>query len=169
MHFLMEIPVRFRLCRKEDLTAIEWMGLHSREREIIAEAFAAQERGDSLMLLADANGYPIAQAWIDFTRRGTKDCPRLWAVRVFPPLQGAGLGQRLMAEAEALAAERQAAHVEVAVERCNAGARRFYERLGYVPVGEEREEVTYTFENVPIVRTFDQHVLRKQVRTKRRV
>lgn len=157
------ISVCLRLCRKEDLPAVEWMGLHTREREIIAEAFAAQERGEQLMLLADANGFPIGQAWLDFARRGSERCPRLWAVRVFPPLQRAGLGEKLMREAERLAAAHGARQVELGVERINPAARRFYRRLGYVPVGSEREVVRYSFEGCPLSMELDQEILRKEL------
>lgn len=158
-----EIAVCFRLCREEDLPAAEWMGLHTREREIIAEAFAAQERGEGLMLLADANGFPVGQAWLDFARRGSAECPRLWAVRVFPALQRAGLGARLMREAEALAVAHGARQVELGVEWSNPDARRFYRRLGYEPVGAEREVVRYSFEDYPLAMDLDQEIMRKKL------
>lgn len=163
MGMRLEISVRFRLCREEDLPALEWMGLHTRDREIITGTFAAQERGEALMLLAEANGFPIGQAWLDFVGRGSEECPRLWALRVFPPLQGAGLGARLMSEAESLAAERGARWLELGVEWHNLAARRFYNRLGYLPVGEEREEVRYAFEEHPLTMTIDQQILRKRL------
>ena len=158
---VIEVAVRFRPARRGDLEALEWMGLHTREREIIAEAFALQERGDGLMLLAEAGGFPIGQAWIDFAERGTVDCPHIWAVRVFPPLQGAGLGRRLMAEAEAEAATRGATEVELGVDWDNAAARRFYGRLGYRPVGASRETVRFSFEGQPQEMPIDQQILRK--------
>ena len=160
----LQITVRFRLCREEDLRAIEWMGLHTREREIIEGAFAAQQGGQGLMLLAEAAGFPVAQAWIDFAENGSPDCPHLWAVRVFPPLQGAGLGALLMAEAERRLAERGARQVTLGVEWHNDGARRFYERLGYLPSGTMHEVVDYAFEGYPMRLDLDQQILRKDLR-----
>lgn len=163
MSFALSVPVDFRLCRELDLPALEWMGLHTREREIIAETFAAQQRGEALMLLAEANGYPIGQAWLDFVARGTAACPRLWAVRVFPPLQGCGLGGRIMAEAEALAFWRGARDAELTVERDNVGALRFYRRLGYRAVGEEPGEIRRDAAGHAIVTTADQLIMRKRL------
>ena len=155
--------VRFRPCRESDLEALEWMGLHTREREIITETFAAQVRGDALMLLAEAGGFPVAQAWLDFAERGTAEWPHLWAVRVFPPLQGAGLGRRLMAEAEVLAAARGAHGLELGVEWDNARARRFYRSLGYSPTGARRDLVRYTFDGQPLEMDVDQQIMRKDL------
>jgi ribosomal protein S18 acetylase RimI-like enzyme len=128
------VRVRFRLCREDDLPALEWMGLHGRDRDIIEETFAEQERGEALMLVGDAGGFPVAQAWVDIARRGSPERPHLWAVRVFPPLQGAGLGSELLAEAERRAAALGAEEVELSVECGNEAARRLYRRLGYRPV-----------------------------------
>lgn len=126
-----EIALKFRPCVEDDLPALEWMGLHTPEREIIERAFAEQERGEALMLLGVAGGFPVAQAWIDFSRRGSAKCPHLWAVRVFPPLSGAGIGRALLREAERRVARRGAQLVELGVEPGNKRARRFYHRLGY--------------------------------------
>lgn len=157
-----EIRVRFRFCREDDLEALEWMGLHTRDRNIIHGAFAAQQRDEALMLLAEAGGYPVGQAWIDFARRGSEDRPHIWAVRVFPPLQGAGLGERLMAEAETLAAGRGAREVELAVDPENP-ARRFYRRLGYRPVGVQREVVHHGVDNHWVETGLCQELMRKDL------
>lgn len=158
---LIELDVSFRLARADDLAALEWMGLFTRQSAIIADAFTAQERGDGAMLLALTGGFPVGQAWLDFARAGSASCPRIWAVRVFPPMQGAGLGTRLMTEAEDIAVARGAVAVEVGVEWDNDGGRRLYQRLGYRPVGAERERIDYAFEGYEMVMDIDQQVLRK--------
>ena len=137
------------------------MGLHTPDRRIIEGAFAAQERSEALMLVGESGGFPVAQAWIDFAERGTSDRPYLWAVRVFPPLQGSGLGRALMQAAERHAAAAGAHEIELGVEPENPGARRFYEGLGYRPAGS-REEVVRHGPGGEVVR-FDPHqiVLRK--------
>ena len=135
----LRLRVHFQRCRREDLRAVEWMGLHTREREIIESTFAAQQRNEALMLHAVSSGFPVAQAWVAFAGQGSPDCPYLWAVRVFPALQGAGLGTKLLTEAERRIAARGARQVELGVEWENEGAQRFYERLGYRPVGTRRE------------------------------
>lgn len=158
-----ELAVRFRLCRADDLPALEWMGLHTREREVIHAAFAAQERDDGAMLLGCSGGFPVAQAWLDMAETGSPTCPFVWAVRVFPPMQGAGLGDRLMRETERLAARRGAGALELGVEWDNPGARRFYRRLGYRPVGARDETQRYSFEGYPIEAEFSLEIMRKKL------
>lgn len=153
--------MRFRLCRQDDLRALEWMGLHTYQREVIEGAFAAQQRGEAAMLLGIAGGFPVAQAWIDFAGRGSRHRPVIWAVRVFPPLQGSGLGRRLMRRAEALAAGRGAREIELGAEWDNPRARGFYRRLGYRPVGARTDFERYSFEGHPFEAVFRQEILRK--------
>lgn len=166
---IVQLPIEFRLCTEHDLEALEWMGLHTREREIIRDTFEAQERGEALMLLAVAGGFPVGQAWLDFTRAGGTRRPLLWSVRVFPPLRGRGLGSALMRRAEALAEARGADEIDVGVVRDNDGGRRFYEQLGYEPAGIACEEVHFMFEGEPMHMTMDQEMLRKRLRSRERV
>lgn len=137
----LQVEVRFRACRAEDLEALEWMGLHSEDRSIIHATFALQQQGSALILLGDAGGFPVAQVWIDFADRGSRECPHFWAVRVFPPLQGAGLGTALLAAAERQVEQAGASRAELGVEPHNDRARAFYERLGYAPVGHRAERL----------------------------
>lgn len=60
----------------------------------------------------------------------------MFAVR--PGLQGGGVGSRLLAEAEKLAAEHGAAHVEMTVISARTELIEFYLRRGYVDTGETR-------------------------------
>jgi GNAT superfamily N-acetyltransferase len=157
---LLEVELDLRVCREEDLPALEWLGLFTGQRSIIAETFASQLRGEGLMLLAVANDFPLAQAWLDFSRRGTRRCPRVWAFRVFPPLRRAGLGTWMLGVIERLAKERGATRLEVGVERANSDARRLYERLGYRLSGTERELVAH---RPGCSETIDQHLLSKEL------
>jgi ribosomal protein S18 acetylase RimI-like enzyme len=142
-----EISVRItatiRRCREEDLAALEWMGLFGAHAGVIEEAFAAQQTGDALLLLADCNGFPIAQVFIDFARKGNEDTAALWAVRTFPPLQGAGIGGRMLEAAEAAIGRRGFSNAELGVERENGDALRFYERHGWRRVGPFTETIEY--------------------------
>jgi ribosomal protein S18 acetylase RimI-like enzyme len=162
---IVQLPVEFRLCEESDLPALEWMGLHTTQREIIRSTFEAQQRSDALMLLAIAGGFPVGQVWLDFARSGGTERPLLWAMRVFPPLQGRGLGSELMRRAEALAEARRASAIELGVEQDNDGARHFYERLGYEPAGRAVEEVCFMFEGQSMQMRVDQQMMRKRIRS----
>lgn len=164
LRFTVPLAVRVRRCRADDLPQLEWFGLFTHHREIIHDAFARQRAGDNVMLVGDANGFPVAQAWIDLARLRAERVGLLWAVRVFPALQGLGLGTRLIAAAELVLRRLGYAAAEMGVEKDNPGARRLYERLGYAVVREGREEYGYTTpagvaERVPL----DEWFLRKRL------
>lgn len=133
--FSFTVEAVIRPAEAADLPALEWMGLYSPHRAIIAEAFAAQQRGDGLMLLALTNGFPVGQVWIDLARKRAEGVAVLWAVRSFHPLHGAGIGRHLLEAAEQELRHRGIRRAEIGVERANDGARRLYERLGWRIVG----------------------------------
>jgi GNAT superfamily N-acetyltransferase len=71
---------------------------------------------------------------------GSAETPRYYGVAVFvePECQGKGIGQQIMAAVEAQAVELGAEKITV---RAAIGARRFYEKLGYVfPGGEATQD-----------------------------
>ena len=98
--FTVSVPVTIRLCRKDDLPALEWFGMFTDHREMILAAYDSQERGEALMLVAETQGFPVCQVWIDLTLERVDATGVLWAVRVFPTLQNRGIGTRLMVAAE---------------------------------------------------------------------
>lgn len=163
-HMPAHTPVTIRRARAEDLPALEWHGLYTPMRAVIRSAFRAQERGDGAMLLADADGFPAGQAWIDFARKAHLGLATLWAVRVFPAFQRAGLGTLLMHAAERAVLTRGVGAAELGVDRDNAGVLRFYGALGYVRVGTERGTFSYrTPEGRTVEVSVDQWLLRKRL------
>lgn len=141
---VVSLALRLRLCREEDLPGLEWGGLFTHHRQIIRDAFERQRRGENLMLLALASDFPVAQVWVDLARLRPRSAALLWAVRVFPAFQGAGLATRLISEAEALLRYLHVRTAEIGVEKGNPRARRLYERLGYSVVRGGRETYAYT-------------------------
>ena len=156
------VPVTIRRVRAADLQALEWHGLYTPMRAVIHTAFRAQEKGDALMLVADANGFPAGQAWIDFARKAHLGLATLWAVRVFPAFQRGGLGTLLMGAAERAVLARGVAAAELGVDRDNPAVLRFYRALGYAVVGTERGTFAYrTPEGRAVEVAVDQWLLRK--------
>jgi ribosomal protein S18 acetylase RimI-like enzyme len=162
---VLPLEVTIRLCVETDLPHLEWFGLFTPHRGIIRSAFDGQMRGDTAMLVADINGFPAGQVWIDFRKRRAEGRALLWAVRVMPPFQRAGLGARLIGAAERLIHSRDVPAAEAGVERDNAVARRFYERLGYRLAGTERGSYSFTTpEGVTRIVPRDEWVLVKTLR-----
>jgi GNAT superfamily N-acetyltransferase len=167
--FEVNLPVTIRPCVRDDLPGLEWYGLLSKDREIFATAFARQVRGEVRMLVAEANGFPVGQVWIDFARREREATGLLWALRVYPFLQGCRIGRRLVAAAERAIRHRGFRAAETGVEK-GSDTRLFYERLGYLQVGELLEEYAYTTPDGHFVReSVDQWVFRKEIGTEEKV
>jgi ribosomal protein S18 acetylase RimI-like enzyme len=160
--FTVSVPVTIRLCRKDDLPALEWFGMFTDHREMILAAYDSQERGEALMLVAETQGFPVGQVWIDLTLERVAATGVLWAVRVFPTLQNRGIGTRLMVAAEDVLRCRGCTTVELGVEKENLPAKRFYERQGYRVVADTQEEYNYTTpDGVLVCVPTDQWILRK--------
>ena len=151
-HDILAVPVTIRPCREGDLAALEWYGEYTPHRDIIHRAYAMQRSGDGCMIVADVNGFPAGQVWIDFVRKRHLRRATLWAVRVFATFQRTGLGTRLMRAAERAVADRGVDEAELGVDRDNIGVLHFYERLGYEPCGTERGTYSY---RTPDGRTVD--------------
>lgn len=139
----LNVRVVFRRCEREDLRALEWFGLFTPHRTLIRNAFTRQQRGEVIMLVADMNGAPIGQVWIDLTRKSGEHSGFLSAVRVFPWFRGLGLGRRLIEAAEHVLCERGFARAEIGVEKENGPSLRFFGELGYHVTEPLREEYAY--------------------------
>ena len=142
--FGVPLEVTLRLCREDDLAALEWFGLFTEHRELIRGAYERQLQGENIMLVADVNGFPAGQTWVDLARFAARGTGLLWAVRVFPILRNRGIGRRLITAAERLLRQRGFGAAEMGVEKHNRDALRLYERLGYRRMREALDEYSYT-------------------------
>lgn len=136
-------PVQIRVAEEADLPKLEWSGAFTHHRAIIQEAFALQQRGEVLMLVADLDGFPVGQAWMDFRPEPGRVVPKVWAMRVLPECRGSGIGSRLMRELERCAWRKGCSELQLYVEKDNMEARRFYERLGWRITGERADNYSY--------------------------
>jgi GNAT superfamily N-acetyltransferase len=85
------------------------------------------------LLVAEEEGRAIGFARVALAADGP--CPgRVETLVVEAPSRGAGVGELLMAAAEAWLRERGADEIAIDVVEPNVGARRFYERFGYRPL-----------------------------------
>ncbi len=130
-----------RSVRAEDLPKLEWFGAFAHFRQLYQRTWRDHQAGRRLMLVADLNGFPVGQVWLDVI---PSDYAYLYALRVMEPLQGVGIGSRLIASAEALARSHSYRQIQLAVEKSNARARRLYERLGYRVFSQRVDVWSYT-------------------------
>jgi ribosomal protein S18 acetylase RimI-like enzyme len=164
--YTLPLEVVIRTTREEDLEGLEWFGLFTPHRELIREAYRRQERREVVMLLAEVNGFPAGQVWVDFVRDAALSMGYVWAVRVLPVFRRKGIGTRLLAAAETAILARGLGAAVIGVEKDNPGARGLYERLGYEVAYQAYEEYDYTTPEGTRIRVLlDQWIMRKSLRT----
>lgn len=111
MRFDLRLPAEIRICREADLEQLEWFGAMRGQRSNIRSAFARQCCGHNWMLVADVQGFPVGQLWIDVCKK--PGAALLWAFRILPPFQRCGIGRALLASAEQLIRQLEISHAEV--------------------------------------------------------
>jgi len=146
----LNLNIVFRLAERSDLVKLEWGGQYAHFRRMFKETFDDQLMNRRLMLLADLDGYPVGQifiqldspaGWLFGGRRGY-----LYSLRVVDALQRHGIGTALIHEAEQLLSQRAHGTVSIAAAKDNMDARRLYERLGYHVVAEDDGRWNYVDE-----------------------
>lgn len=146
--FDLKLPVHVRQATREDVPRLEWFGQYTHFRNLIRRAYKEQARGSRLMLVADFNGFPVGQVFIQLAGGNTRladgaERAYLYAFRVLLPFRGLGIGTHLMYRAEGELTVRGYRRVTIAVAKDNFGARRLYERLGYAIFAEEPGRWSY--------------------------
>lgn len=142
----LQLQVIFRLAEREDLPKLEWYGKYTHFRRLFERTYQEQLRGERLMLLADVNGFPIGQIFIQLGSAEELWLPKhayLYSLRVMDAFQRHGIGSALLREAEALLRERNYGSVSIAAAKENVAARRLYERHGFRVVAEDAGRWSY--------------------------
>jgi ribosomal protein S18 acetylase RimI-like enzyme len=144
----LQLEVVLRFARHEDLPKLEWYGEYSHFRRVFAQAFAEQQQGKRLMLLATANDWPIGQVFIQLANPDdlllfAQKRAYLYSFRVMDAFRGQGIGTALLRETERLLVERDYVSVSIAAAKDNPPARRLYERLGFEVFTEDAGHWSY--------------------------
>jgi ribosomal protein S18 acetylase RimI-like enzyme len=131
-----QMPVTIRLAEKSDISKLEWYGQFIHFRYVLRRAYREQERGRRFMLVADCNGFPIGQVFIQLSSTNTrvadgKNRAYLYSFRVMEMFQGHGIGTKLLKEAEKMLVERGFRSATLSVTKTNTDAMRLYQRHGY--------------------------------------
>lgn len=143
----LHLQVTFRPAQRDDLPKLEWYGKYTHFRRIFQRTYEEQLRGERLMLLADVNGFPIGQIFIQLVSRddlwSAHKHAYLYSLRVMDAFQRQGLGSALLREAEAILRERGYVSVSIAAAKDNLAARRLYERHGFQVIAEDAGRWSY--------------------------
>lgn len=147
--FTVQFDVTIRSAIHNDLRKLEWGGEYWKYRQIFQRTFEEQEQGNRMMLIAEANDFPIGQMFMQFSKGNVvyadgRTRAYLYALRVMEPFRQRGIGTRLIEFGEQAAIDRGFRTVTIAVAKDNPGALRLYERLGYATFGEDPGRWSFT-------------------------
>src|SRR5690554_6748686 len=123
--------IRLRALRESDLLSLEWHGGENL-RSFDQKQWMHHQVHSVLVIVADFNHYPVAQAAIHWFGKPTNpEIPDIQSVRVMPAFQGQGIGSKLLEKCESTVRAQGYPQVGLGVGLENKGARRLYERLNY--------------------------------------
>ena len=112
------------------------------QRDYFTDHLARQDDGRGVLLVAWLDGRPVGDGFLSWepaedpqVRRRLPGLPELGHLEVVGPLWGRGIGTALIRAAEATARRFGHDRLLLGVGVDNPGARRLYERLGYVDWG----------------------------------
>jgi len=132
--------ILLRKLQESDLLPLEWHG-GADLRSFYQNEWTAQQAGTVLVIVADFNHFPIAQAAIHWLGKPTHPhIPDIQSVRVLDAFQGQGIGSKLLETGESIVRSRKHSQVSLAVALENEGARRLYERHNYRVTGTPYED-----------------------------
>lgn len=131
-----------RRATRADVPKLEWYGAQAHTRTYIQQAYKAMIEGKRLMLVADLNGFPVGQVYVQFDSKnkqhadGATRC-YIYAFRVMDHLQRCGIGTQLLKTAEMVMRDRGFRIATLQVSKKNENARRLYQKHGYRVFGED--------------------------------
>jgi ribosomal protein S18 acetylase RimI-like enzyme len=108
------------------------------------QAFMRAEHGEIAFLVAEVNGFPAGQVWVNLVDKAESGTGLIWALRVLPPLHNLGIGTQLLHAAEECMQARDLHTAELNVALDNPHAKRLYERCGYQVIQQIISDWQYT-------------------------
>lgn len=132
----LEVDITLRLAAPDDLPKLEWYGQYAHYRTLYRYAYREQRAGRRLMLVADFNGFPVGQIFVQLASNDHRIADGvtrgyLYALRVMEMFRGQGVGTRLIVEAESRLLNLGFDSATIAVSKENQGALDLYKRIGY--------------------------------------
>lgn len=146
--FQLNLRVTVRPAVHSDIEQLEWFGEYSHYRNLIRRAYEEQLAGNRLILVADFNGFPIGQLFIQYEAHNHRiadgyNRAYFYSFRVFQLFRGKGVGTSMLTYAQRLIYHMNYRYATIAVAKDNPNALRLYERLGYHKIGEDGGSWTY--------------------------
>lgn len=148
LEIALNLRLRIRKLRHDDLAKLEWYGQFSHFRNLFARSYQGQREGKRFLLVADLKDFPIGRLFIQFGEKNSRfsdgsSRAYLYSFQVMELFQGFGIGTRLIRIAEALLIQHKFSIATIAVVKTNEGALRLYQREGYKIYGEDEGRWSY--------------------------
>lgn len=143
MNWLETNQVSIRQAEKEDLAGLEWNGEYTHFRRLYADTYMMVEQGTAVIWIAESNGNGlIGQCFVSLKRNRPELADGIvrayiYGFRIKPEYRRLGIGTRIMHTIEDDLRKRGLKQVTLNVGKNNQNARRFYDRLGYIVIGED--------------------------------
>lgn len=146
--FQVNMNIVIRPAIETDIEQLEWFGEFSHFRNLIQRAYDEQLAGNRLVLVADLNGFPIGQLFIQYETHNHRiadgyNRAYFYSFRVFQLFRGQGIGTSMLTYAQQLIYNMRYRYATIAVAKDNPDALRLYQRLGYKIIGEDSGNWTY--------------------------
>ncbi len=131
-----------RPATRADVPKLEWYGAQAHTRTYIHQAYRAMMQGRRMMLVADLNGFPVGQVYLQFDSKNKQHADGIvrgyiYAFRVIDHLQRCGIGTQLLQAAELALTDRGFKIATLQVSKRNENARRLYQKNGYRVFSED--------------------------------
>ena len=163
------LQFRIRPAERADLTELEWDGQYKHFRRVYQQAMQEAERGNRLLLVAEADEEIIGQIFIAFENtwknrfRGQRTA-YLHSFRVKPAYRNQGIGRSLLKRAEAEIISHGFGRSVISVAKENTDALRLYEKHGYHIFSEDAGSWSY-FDDKGVLQHINEpaYVLQKEL------
>jgi ribosomal protein S18 acetylase RimI-like enzyme len=137
-----------RQVQETDLPRLEWEGQYTHFRKVYRHAFEESQRGDRVLLVAEADDQLIGQIFIHLNalHLGTGlsiPTAYLHSFRVRSGYRNYGVGSKLLAQAEETMVDLGIELAVIAVSKQNARALHFYQKWGYAIFREDSGRWSY--------------------------
>lgn len=128
--------MQIRPATEDDI--LHLVGLHGYRDEVhFRGAIKQMSRGEGVLLVAEDQGRIVGVVNLHYYGTRNHDYPSMTDLRVHQDARGQGIGSELIAVCEHLSAVKGFNMIGISVNpTLNSGARRLYERLGYIPVSK---------------------------------
>lgn len=146
--FILQVPITLRIAVKSDIKKLEWFGQYTHFRNVLRRAYREQVRERRILLVADYNGFPIGQVFIQLSSVNPliadgQQRAYLYSFRVMEMFRGQGIGTRLLLGAEAMLYQQGFRSTTISVAKDNLAALRLYQRHGYEIFEQDAGEWSY--------------------------